>query len=172
MHSPITSTSPASAYVGIDQSITYGSSGTTILSSTAGITDTGTTLVLLASGQSLHVLLPKHPPDILCLTDALSAYQSATGAVSDSSTGLLKITQAQFDNLESLFFHIGDNTYEFTPNAQIWPRAVCVLFYVLLSAALLEMLIPCLVAQHCDWWRRRLHLPRHRRPRLELWRGP
>ena len=50
--SPITSTSPASAYVGIDQSITYGSSGTTILSSTAGITDTGTTLVLLASGSS------------------------------------------------------------------------------------------------------------------------
>ena len=51
--SPITSTSPASAYVGIDQSITYGSAGTTILSSTAGITDTGTTLVLIASGSSL-----------------------------------------------------------------------------------------------------------------------
>ncbi|EJF58305.1 acid protease [Dichomitus squalens] len=102
---PITSTSPASEYVGIDQSITYGSAGTTILSSTAGITDTGTTLVLLAS-------------------DALAKYQSATGAVADNSTGLLKITQAQFDKLESLFFHIGDNTYEFTPNAQIWPRSL------------------------------------------------
>ncbi|KAI0658195.1 aspartic proteinase precursor [Cubamyces menziesii] len=102
---PVTSTSPASAYVGIDQSITYGSAGTTILSSTAGITDTGTTLVLIAS-------------------DALSAYQAATGAVADSATGLLKITQAQFDNLESLFFHIGENTYEFTANAQIWPRAL------------------------------------------------
>ncbi|KAI0327436.1 acid protease [Cubamyces sp. BRFM 1775] len=102
---PVTSTSPASAYVGIDQSITYGSSGTTILSSTAGITDTGTTLVLIAS-------------------DALAAYQQATGAVSDSATGLLKITQEQFDSLESLFFHIGDNTYEFTANAQIWPRAL------------------------------------------------
>ncbi|RPD60574.1 acid protease [Lentinus tigrinus ALCF2SS1-7] len=102
---PITSTSPASSYVGIDQSITYGSAGTTILSSTAGITDTGTTLVLIAS-------------------DALAAYQAATGAVSDSNTGLLKITQDQFDNLESLFFHIGDNTYEFTANAQIWPRAL------------------------------------------------
>ena len=47
---PVTSTSPASAYVGIDQSITYGSAGTTVLASTAGITDTGTTLVLIASG--------------------------------------------------------------------------------------------------------------------------
>ncbi|KAH9903122.1 aspartic proteinase precursor [Cubamyces lactineus] len=102
---PVTSTSPASSYVGIDQSITYGSAGTTILSSTAGITDTGTTLVLIAS-------------------DALSAYQKATGAVADSATGLLKITQEQFDNLESLFFHIGENTYEFTANAQIWPRAL------------------------------------------------
>ena len=55
-NSPITSTYPASAYVGIDQSITYGSSGTTILSSTAGITDTGTTLILLASGQSLPLI--------------------------------------------------------------------------------------------------------------------
>ncbi|KAI1786212.1 acid protease [Ganoderma leucocontextum] len=102
---PITSTSPASDYVGIDQSITYGSAGTTILASTAGITDTGTTLVLLAS-------------------DALAAYQTATGAVADNNTGLLKITADQFASLESLFFHIGDTTYEFTPNAQIWPRAL------------------------------------------------
>ncbi|KAI0649653.1 aspartic proteinase precursor [Trametes meyenii] len=102
---PVTSTSPASAYVGIDQTITYGSANTPILDATAGITDTGTTLVLLAS-------------------DAITAYKAATGAVDDSNTGLLKITQAQFDNLESLFFHIGDNTYEFTANAQIWPRAL------------------------------------------------
>nr|VWP01211.1 MARTX [Ganoderma boninense] len=102
---PITSTSPASEYVGIDQSITYGSSKTTILSLTAGITDTGTTLVLLAS-------------------DAFAAYQNATGGVLDSNTGLLRITAEQFAKLESLFFHIGDATYEFTPNAQIWPRAL------------------------------------------------
>ncbi|PIL28711.1 hypothetical protein GSI_08755 [Ganoderma sinense ZZ0214-1] len=102
---PITSTSPASDYVGIDQSITYGSAGTTILASTAGITDTGTTLVLLAS-------------------DALATYQQITGAVEDNNTGLLKLTADQFANLESLFFHIGDSTYEFTPNAQIWPRAL------------------------------------------------
>jgi saccharopepsin len=45
---PITSTSPASQYWGIDQSISY--NGKTILSSTAGIVDTGTTLVLIATG--------------------------------------------------------------------------------------------------------------------------
>ena len=46
---PLTTTSPASEYWGIDQSITYG--GSTILSSTAGIVDTGTTLILIASGE-------------------------------------------------------------------------------------------------------------------------
>ncbi|KAI0767716.1 aspartic proteinase precursor [Fomes fomentarius] len=103
---PITSTSPASSYVGIDQSITYGSAGTEVLAATAGITDTGTTLILIAS-------------------DAFAVYQNLTGGVADDqNTGLLKLTQEQFDNLESLFFHIGDNTYELTPNAQIWPRAL------------------------------------------------
>jgi pepsin A len=48
-YAPITSTSPASAYWGIDQSISYGT--TTILSTTAGIVDTGTTLILIASGR-------------------------------------------------------------------------------------------------------------------------
>ena len=42
----------------------------------------------------------------------------------DNNVGLLKLTQAQFDSLESLFFNIGDNTYELTPNAQIWPRSL------------------------------------------------
>lgn len=46
---PLTTTSPASNYWGIDQSITYG--GGTILSTTAGIVDTGTTLILVASGE-------------------------------------------------------------------------------------------------------------------------
>ena len=127
MYSPITSTSPASDYVGIDQSITYGSAGTTILASTAGITDTGTTLVLLASGTSSSYIDFPLTDEILNWetgTDALATYQQITGAVEDNNTGLLKLTADQFANLESLFFHIGDTTYEFTPNAQIWPRAV------------------------------------------------
>ena len=38
-------------FVGIDQSITYGAAdGTTVLAGTAGVTDTGTTLLLLATG--------------------------------------------------------------------------------------------------------------------------
>ncbi|TFK88713.1 acid protease [Polyporus arcularius HHB13444] len=102
---PITSTSPASAYWGIDQDVTYGSSGTSLLSGSAGIVDTGTTLLLLA-------------------TDAFKAYQRATGAKLDQSTGLLSLTEAQFKKLQSLFFTIGGTTFEFTANAQIWPRAL------------------------------------------------
>ncbi|EKM61849.1 uncharacterized protein PHACADRAFT_180873 [Phanerochaete carnosa HHB-10118-sp] len=98
---PMTTTFPANQFVGIDQSVAYGS--TTILSETAGIVDTGTTLLLLAS-------------------DAFATYQQLTGAVLDPTTGLLSITPAQFANLQSLFFNIGDTTYEFIPNAQIWPR--------------------------------------------------
>ncbi|KAJ3988062.1 putative aspartic protease [Lentinula detonsa] len=101
----ITSTSPASNYWGIDQTITYGSSGTTILDTTAGIVDTGTTLLLIA-------------------TDAFQVYQQETKATLDQTTGLLKISSSEFSNLQSLFFQIGDTTFEFTANAQIWPRSM------------------------------------------------
>lgn len=101
---PITSTSPSSQYWGIDGSILYGTS-TSILTTTAGIFDSGTTLVLIA-------------------TDAFNRYVSATGAVHDGATGLLSITPAQYDSLQSLFFEIGGATFEFTPNAQIWPRSL------------------------------------------------
>jgi len=102
---PITSTSPASNYWGIDQTITYGSSGTSILDSTAGIVDTGTTLLLIA-------------------TSAFQAYQKATGATLDQTTGLLKLSSSEFSNLDSLFFQIGDTSFELTANAQIWPRSM------------------------------------------------
>lgn len=101
---PITSTSPASQYWGIDQELSYGQD-TTLLSGSAGIVDTGTTLLLIA-------------------TDAFQAYQKATGAKLDNTTGLLTITEAQFENLQSLFFNIGGTSFELTPNAQIWPRAL------------------------------------------------
>ncbi|RPD60577.1 acid protease [Lentinus tigrinus ALCF2SS1-7] len=102
---PITTTAPASEFVGIDQTVTYGAADTPILPLSAGITDTGTTLLLLA-------------------TDAFNTYQNITGAVFDNDTGLLRLTPDQFANLKSLFFHIGDTTFEFTPNAQIFPRAL------------------------------------------------
>ena len=59
-----------------------------ILSTTAGIVDTGTTLILIA-------------------TDAYEKYVSATGAVFDSTVGLLSVTQEQYDNMKSLFFVVG-----------------------------------------------------------------
>ncbi|KAF8551287.1 acid protease [Imleria badia] len=101
---PITSTSPASNYWGIDQSVTYGNN-TSLLQTTAGIVDTGTTLFLLA-------------------TDAFQAYQQAIGATLDQTTGLLTITTQQYARLQSMYFKIGGITYELTPNAQIWPRAL------------------------------------------------
>lgn len=85
---PITQTSPASAYWGIDQSISYGGEGKTLLDTTAGIVDTGTTLVMIA-------------------TDGFQAYQKATGAKMDEETGLLTVTNAQFKKMESMFFNIG-----------------------------------------------------------------
>lgn len=104
---PVTGTGPASRYWGIDQSITYGS--TTILSNTAGIVDTGTALIHLAS-------------------NAFLTYQAATGALLDlpapAGTGLLYLTTDQYSQLQNLDFHIGSDTYTLVPNAQIWPRAL------------------------------------------------
>ncbi|GJE97834.1 aspartic peptidase A1 [Phanerochaete sordida] len=102
---PITTTAPASGYVGIEQSVSYGSANVSLLETTSGIVDTGTTLIVLAA-------------------DAFATYQNLTGAVPDETTGLLKITQDQYDNLESLFFNIGGQSFELTKNAQIWPRSL------------------------------------------------
>ncbi|KAG1789998.1 aspartic peptidase domain-containing protein [Suillus plorans] len=85
-YNPITTTSPASMYWGIDQSISYGD--TTILSSTAGIVDVDTTYILIAS-------------------DAYVEYQFLTGSTTDAATGLLLISSAQYAALENLSFGIG-----------------------------------------------------------------
>ncbi|KAJ7625260.1 acid protease [Mycena polygramma] len=100
---PITTTSPACNYWGIDQSISYGDQE--ILSMCSGISDTGTTLVMLPS-------------------DTFQAYQQATGATLDSTTGLLCVTEDQYNNMESMFFNIGTMKCELTKNAQIWPRSM------------------------------------------------
>jgi cathepsin E len=100
---PLTTTSPASEFWGINQEIKLGS--TTILATTAGIVDTGTTLILLS-------------------TNGFNAYQKATDSVLDETTGLLRITAAQFADLPSLSFITGGATFTLTANAQIWPRAL------------------------------------------------
>jgi len=76
-----------------------------VLPSTAGIVDTGTTLMLIA-------------------TDAFNRYKTTTGATLDSNTGMLSITNEQYSRLQSMFFTIGGTRLELTPNAQIWPRAL------------------------------------------------
>jgi len=96
----ITSTSPANEFWGINQSVNY--NGKTILSTTAGIVDTGTTLVLLA-------------------TNAFDAYKSAIGATLDEDTGLLKVSTKNFDKMTNLNFVIGGETFALTPDAQLWP---------------------------------------------------
>jgi len=102
-YAPITTTSPASTYWGLDASMDYGD--TTNLSTTAGILDTATTLITIA-------------------TDAFKKYQSATGGVLDKDTGLLTITSAQFSDLKSIFITVSDTRFELTANAQIWPRSL------------------------------------------------
>jgi len=99
----ITATSPASEFWGINESILYGTE--TILSTTAGIVDTGTTLILIAS-------------------NAFSKYETATGGVIDRATGLLRITSAQFSALKTLNFVVGGTTFGLTANGQIWPRSL------------------------------------------------
>ena len=50
---PITSQGDASLFFGISETITYGTAKTSIMPSTVGIVDTGTTLILLPSGEDL-----------------------------------------------------------------------------------------------------------------------
>ena len=56
---PVTQVTPAADYWGVDQSVVYGN--TTILSSTAGIVDSGTTMVSLATGVCKAHLPSEHP---------------------------------------------------------------------------------------------------------------
>ncbi|KAJ6483899.1 aspartic peptidase A1 [Mycena vulgaris] len=98
----VTSTLPAGDYWGINQSITYGT--TSILASTAGIVDTGTTLIYIA-------------------TNGFTKYKAATGGVADAATGLLRITATQFAALKNLNFVIGGvRTHFYLDN--IWPRSL------------------------------------------------
>jgi hypothetical protein len=85
--SPLTSQSPASSYWGIDASFQYGDARTTIQPVTAGILDSGTTLLYVTS-------------------DAYKTIQNMTGAVLDDRTGLLKVTKTQFANMKSFYIQV------------------------------------------------------------------
>ncbi|KAG2353508.1 family A1 protease [Suillus spraguei] len=103
VYTPITDALPSAEYWGIDQSITYGD--TDILDETAGIIDTGTAFIEIAPY-------------------AYHRYQAATGATFDQPTGLLRITYERYTALEVLKFHISNQIFTLTANAQIWPRSL------------------------------------------------
>ncbi|KAI0664356.1 aspartic peptidase A1 [Cubamyces menziesii] len=98
----ITDIYPSSEYFGVNQYVTY-TRTKTLLSYNPGIFDAGTTLVLLA-------------------TDVFAKYIDMVGAEYDEDTQLFRITPAQYENLQSMFFTINALVCEFTANAQIWPR--------------------------------------------------
>ncbi|EJD41333.1 family A1 protease [Auricularia subglabra TFB-10046 SS5] len=101
---PITSVEPSNKFFGVNASVALGSD-TLLPHGAAGIVDTGTTLVLLA-------------------TEAYDAYVNATGAVLDGDLGLLRLTKAQYKRLRPLTFHIGHTAFVLTPNAQILSRSL------------------------------------------------
>ncbi|TFK83046.1 aspartic peptidase A1 [Polyporus arcularius HHB13444] len=104
-YTPLTTTGPTASFVGVMQTIVYGDESNVVLAPSAGILDTGTTLILIAP-------------------DAFKRYQAYTGGVPDDTVGLLSITPDQYAKLRTLVFIIGGVRYELTPNAQIWPRAL------------------------------------------------
>ncbi|KAG2353783.1 aspartic peptidase domain-containing protein [Suillus spraguei] len=53
---------------------------------------------------------------------AYEKYKAATGADYEQRTGLLTLTPEKYRALQPLHFHIGEQTYTLSPNAQIWPR--------------------------------------------------
>ncbi|KAG2070040.1 aspartic proteinase [Suillus decipiens] len=103
LYTPLTNTPRASNYWGVDQSIMYGQ--TEILARTAGVVDSGTTFLSIA-------------------TEAYELYKAATGGEYDPDTELLTISEDGYNALQNLHFNIGSQTYTLTPNAQIWPRSI------------------------------------------------
>lgn len=99
----VTSSWPASAFWGLDQEVKYGDE--TILSSSSGIIDSGTTFIHIAP-------------------DAFQKYQSATGATMNDKLGLLELPASQYNSIKSLFFNIGGTPFELTKNGQIWPPSL------------------------------------------------
>ncbi|KAG2358355.1 aspartic proteinase [Suillus spraguei] len=102
-YTPVTTTFPSSQYWGINQSIAYGDME--LLPYSAGVVDCGCTFLYIAS-------------------DAYESYRIATGSIVNAANGLLQVTTRDYNTLRPLRFHIGEETYNFRRNAQIWPRSL------------------------------------------------
>ncbi|KAF9347528.1 hypothetical protein BGX26_000994 [Mortierella sp. AD094] len=96
---PITANSPANTFWGIDATFAYGS---TALGTTAGIVDTGTTLLLLAH-------------------DWLSKITAVTGATEDKASGLLHVPASTVPKLETLTITVGGTPFTLTPEQYTVP---------------------------------------------------
>ncbi|KAG2143546.1 acid protease [Suillus bovinus] len=101
---PVTATFPASAFWGINIThATYGSATTIIPRSTAGIVDTGTTLILLAD-------------------DLFESYLKAIpGAKLDETGGLMSIPETSVPKIQPLNFTIGGTVFSLDAAAQLIP---------------------------------------------------
>ncbi|CUA76459.1 Polyporopepsin [Rhizoctonia solani] len=98
----ITNKKPLNRHWGYDQTIQYGDQILQPLS--AGIADTGTTLILITE-------------------QAFRAYAgSIPGSRIDPTSELLEIPEASLNRMKSFYFVINGRSYELTPDAQIWPR--------------------------------------------------
>ncbi|KAG2358356.1 aspartic proteinase [Suillus spraguei] len=102
-YTSVTATPPSSQYWGINQSITYGNME--LLPYSAGVVDCGCTFLYIAS-------------------DAYESYRIATGSIVNAANGLLQVTTRDYNTLRALRFYIGEETYIFGRNAQIWPRSL------------------------------------------------
>ncbi|KAG2069742.1 acid protease [Suillus decipiens] len=102
-YAPTVNTGRSGKFWGVNSRITYDNKE--ILGFTAGFVDSGATLIKIA-------------------TDAYQKYQFLTGAVYDRAVKLLTIPEDKYGTLHNLDFHIGEQIYSLTPNAQIWPRSL------------------------------------------------
>ncbi|KEP52685.1 eukaryotic aspartyl protease [Rhizoctonia solani 123E] len=78
-------------------------------------------ILLLSSILQLTI---KPGTTLIYITDqAFQAYsKSLPGSKINQSNKLLEIPRESLDKMKSPFFIIGGVSYEFTPNAQLWPR--------------------------------------------------
>ncbi|KAG6330488.1 hypothetical protein ID866_8602 [Astraeus odoratus] len=100
---PVTTLQPASYYWSIEATIVYGAN-TPILDYGSGMLDTGSPSITISSDAGFFT------------------YALATGGIIHSPSRIT-ITQNQYNNLQTLYFFIGDQYYHLSPNAQIYPRS-------------------------------------------------
>ena len=109
LYAPVTTTPPASMYVGVDAGFGYGNvtlfKNTTGGSTTAGIVDTGTSLVLLAS-------------------NIYDKYVNVTGAQYDQTVGLLYVNETQFAKFDNFYVTVNGHSFPLIPDAQRLPASL------------------------------------------------